>query len=505
MFRNIFLLIMICLLFSTHVVFGAWEQLGDYLNTNVDHAARFTSVDCAPDGTPYIAFYETTSRYATDDKVYVKKWNGTDWEQIGSVFGQHSYPDIKVVSQNKIYLACAGANVDQDLTAYLWNGSSWANIGSSFRVNATADMYPPKLAVDSTEMPYMTWYESDITPITVYVKKWNGTDWSLVGNHVNDDGESGIEPFIEVYEDVPYVAYKQGFGTAPVYLKFFNGTTWERKINSAVYAADSYTMGVSEDGTFYIVRSSGPNNYWPQVVSVFYSDNGAWTQLGDSLNLVESIPQMNYCTVSGIAFFENTPLVSVEHYYGQDVFIKYWNGFSWEMLDTKLSDNSRITDASGISQSGGVVYVGWDERDGSSWDAKQVYIAKEVFVPPTPTPTSTPTSTITPTITQTTTSTPIATATPTALPCFSNGGYAVPNPYVPHNGKLVEFVFGMDNPMMPYSVSIMNLKGKIVKKLENKRIWDGRSDAGHLCEGGVYIYQIEAEGKRVTGKVVLIK
>ncbi|MCD4813871.1 T9SS type A sorting domain-containing protein [bacterium] len=130
-----------------------------------------------------------------------------------------------------------------------------------------------------------------------------------------------------------------------------------------------------------------------------------------------------------------------------------------------------------------------------------------VTLTPTISKTNTPTKIVPPTLTKTptVTRTQSVTETPTSMPLFPRGGYAIPNPFVPHVGKQVTFIFEMGNPLASYSISIMDLKGRIVKRLENKKTWDGRSDNGHLCEGGVYIYQIEAEGKRVTGKVVLVK
>lgn len=100
---------------------------------------------------------------------------------------------------------------------------------------------------------------------------------------------------------------------------------------------------------------------------------------------------------------------------------------------------------------------------------------------------------------------PTYTITPTVLPYYPNGGYAEPNLFVPTFGAKTKFVFKMTNIASTYTIRIMNLRDKIVRTLHNEQVWDGRSENGRVCKGGVYIYQIEAENKRVTGKVVLIK
>lgn len=90
-------------------------------------------------------------------------------------------------------------------------------------------------------------------------------------------------------------------------------------------------------------------------------------------------------------------------------------------------------------------------------------------------------------------------------PLFPEGGYATPNPFLPLRGQKAFFNFRFDELPAAFTIRIYNLRGQLQRTLTGTREWDGRSDAGHLCEGGVYVYQIEAEGKRVSGKVVMIK
>jgi hypothetical protein len=90
-------------------------------------------------------------------------------------------------------------------------------------------------------------------------------------------------------------------------------------------------------------------------------------------------------------------------------------------------------------------------------------------------------------------------------PTLDEGGYATPNPFLPLRGQKAYFNFTLKDAMTAYHIRIYNLRGQLQRTLTNTREWDGRSEGGHVCEGGVYVYQIEAEGKRVTGNVVLIK
>jgi hypothetical protein len=88
---------------------------------------------------------------------------------------------------------------------------------------------------------------------------------------------------------------------------------------------------------------------------------------------------------------------------------------------------------------------------------------------------------------------------------LSQGGYATPNPFTPATGQRVSFNFTLVNMDSPVKIYIYTVRGRRIRTLSSGREWDGRNDAGQLVEGGLYIYQIEAEGKRVSGTVVVIK
>jgi Beta-propeller repeat len=133
--------------------------------------------------------------------------------------------------------------------------------------------------------------------------------------------------------------------------------------------------------------------------------------------------------------------------------------------------------------------------------------ASKTFTPTiTPTATITPTYTATPTATITLTVTSTSTATPTtSVPLLDKGGYASPNPFRPARGQRIDFNFRLADPNTNYTIRILNMKGQLVRTLRNVKEWDGKNENGRMCEGGLYIFQIQAAGERVSGKVVLIK
>jgi hypothetical protein len=60
------------------------------------------------------------------------------------------------------------------------------------------------------------------------------------------------------------------------------------------------------------------------------------------------------------------------------------------------------------------------------------------------------------------------------------------------------------------SVTIYNLKGKLIRKLTPGQFvsfaeWDGRNDKGDFAESGTYIYQVKADGKIISGTLAFVR
>ncbi len=85
------------------------------------------------------------------------------------------------------------------------------------------------------------------------------------------------------------------------------------------------------------------------------------------------------------------------------------------------------------------------------------------------------------------------------------GGYATPNPFTPITGQRAHFNFHLRNLDATFRIKIFTVRGRLIRTISDVPEWDGRKENGDWAEGGLYLYQIEAEGKHVSGTVVLIK
>ena len=72
--------------------------------------------------------------------------------------------------------------------------------------------------------------------------------------------------------------------------------------------------------------------------------------------------------------------------------------------------------------------------------------------------------------------------------------------------------FYFDNPdMLPVDGQIFDLSGAKVASLQPGRdpnsslLWNGKDSSGRTVPGGIYLYQVESQGKQATGTVVVAR
>lgn len=94
--------------------------------------------------------------------------------------------------------------------------------------------------------------------------------------------------------------------------------------------------------------------------------------------------------------------------------------------------------------------------------------------------------------------------TPAAL-TEKTATFATPNPFFPSRSPNTTLHFETPDPTADYTIRIFNMKGRLVRQMENQNLWNGRDDAGRMAEGGVYLYQVERDGKVHSGQITLIR
>ncbi len=340
---------------------SAWEELdGSATGGGIsNNSGRSQNLSLAIDdsGYPAVAWEDNTSG---DNEIYIKRWNGSAWEELGgsatgggiSNKGVSSDPTLAINSQGNPIVAWSDYSSGQnEIYVKQWNGTTWEEIGTgSASGGGTCVSTNPSLAIDTSGNPIVTW---ENTPVlleepyfgtgNIYIKKWNGSNWieissgSATGEGISNSRDSTYPSLITnntgnpvvVWKDTPYSFISN------VYLKQWNGTTWEELGGSA---------------TEYGISDTRKHSYRPSIV------------LNDSNNLV-------------LAWGESLNDDS-------EIYLKQWNGSSWEELDSSasgggISNNSTqsSTPAVAINISGYPVVV-W--VDLSNYSNNGIYIKQYV-------------------------------------------------------------------------------------------------------------------------------
>jgi hypothetical protein len=160
-----------------------WEQLGSSLNINERERADTLSLAIGGNNLPVVAFSEFNET-GKSNNTYVKRWTGASWEQVGTVVDNLEsqraiYPSVVVDAANQISVAwyeavCQSVSpCNENDSVYLarWTGDAWQQLGIQ-DTNPKGEAYYPSLAVGNTGAPVLAWIEGKAAQYQIFVKKY---------------------------------------------------------------------------------------------------------------------------------------------------------------------------------------------------------------------------------------------------------------------------------------------------------------------------------------------
>ena len=325
---------------AAYYITNAWQPLGDSLDTDPLNDAKFSSIARKSDNRPIVAWTEqiTTSDY----NVYVKERVGSTWKSLGAVdkvAGNFTTSaSIAVRSDNRPVVAfteSSNGNSLIDVFVRRWNGTSWLDIGGALS-NNHLDINP-KLVLNNTNTPFVAWISCPSSGCGLYVKKFNGSTW------VGLDGSAAPLPLatalsasatVELVLDSlgnPVVGWTEAIASGyTLRLKRWNGSSWQ-SLNS-IYLGFSRNASLAIDSTNKPFVAATRDN----LLNVFYLD-GTWKRLGttnlDSNNPTNLVLQMGS---------DNRPVILWKYTTsGQFVFtglnVQRWDGSAWVTVGTSVT------------------------------------------------------------------------------------------------------------------------------------------------------------------------
>ena len=427
---------------------AGWDELGPGSASGGGISANggdsfLPSLAIGPDGAPVVAWYDKSGG---DLDIYVRRWNGSVWVELGGSAsgggvsnnnGDSTHPSLAIDGDGRPVVAWHD-NSDGDRDIYLrrWNGTTWEELGGSASNGGISDNWAasgyPSLVIDGNDRPIVAWHDDSGGARNIYLRRWNGTTWEELGGSASDGGISGSlaasnDPSLVLGPDgAPIVAWQEdsGFLNLDVYLRRWNGTSWEELGGSASDGGISDNNGSSGFVSLAIDGDGRPVVAWRDDSGGDFEiylrrwNGDDWVELdgsasggGISANGGDS-RSPSLATLPGGA-----PIVSWRDDDSGDfeIYVRRWTGSAWVEMDAGSATGG------GISANGGESWwpslavgpdgpvVAWEDDSGGD---DEIYVRR--YVPGSPT--ATPTATRTPTLTPSSTPTQGPTATPTTTP-----------------------------------------------------------------------------------------
>ncbi len=365
------------------LVAGTWQPVGGALNA-VTGLTNVGNPYLVLDGNnkPVVAWDETAG---ASNSIYVKRWTGSVWQAVGSRLSSvgnntDAFEPAITLDSNNNPIAAWSENNGNVFNIYVqqYFKNVWVNAGSPIDISLAQDATSPAIAISSIDQPFLAWQESTATAHDIYVKSWNGTVWTLVGNPLDRTLSNDVSaPSIATGGLSPYVTWGELNGTEHnVYTSQWNGATW-----TALSGGLDGQIARDADYPSIAVGAMGPVVAWQEcsstatwdtctdhdiLVKKWNSSTNTWNALGSILDGVAT----NDSTHPSLALNSSgNPVVAWQEKSGtsRNVLVKAWDGVStWTSLgtvDINLAQDASVPSLA-IDASNRPV-VAWREKIGS--------------------------------------------------------------------------------------------------------------------------------------------
>lgn len=327
-----------------------WHPLGGALNVFPAPSTIVGAPAIEHDalGRPVVAFNE-------DAGIYVKRWDGSAWQQLGA--GLHEGIDraggapslaIDPVS-GAIYVAWEELLANGQHVVFLkqWAGNSWSLVGgAAANHNPTTSANEPAVRVRAGR-PLLAWSEGG----RIIVKEWTGSAWAALGPTLSPDGLSAVGTFIHTTEfvlggapsaDRPIVAWMGGNNTGDTLVAQHASGAWSPLGGPPMLgvANDRVRLGLDATDRAIVANASTALNQF----QVRRFDNGQWLPMGAALGTASGGGPFEQ-GVFGLAFSRtrSTPstLVAWSQRLDNSSYAAAWGGQAWQPLGGAIHSAGR--------------------------------------------------------------------------------------------------------------------------------------------------------------------
>lgn len=301
----------------------AWQEVGTGSASNGGisntYCAHFPSIAIGPTDAPYIAWKDDDCTHMYP-QIYVRRWNGNSWAEVGSgsASGEgisdtvywSSHPSLAIGPDGTPYVAWE----DQGVYVRRWNGSTWGEIGlGSASGGGVGGGTYPSLAVAPDAKPYLTWTDWGPAFGEIYVRRWSGSVWEEVGegsasgSGISDTDDYSYDPAIAAASGgAAYVAWEQT-GTSGDCDIFVRQAPAELEVTPSVAFFLAEVDGANPDARSFTVTSSHSTIDWTATIS----PTVGWLSLSPALGTTPSVMTAT-ASISGLGVNRYTTGIVVD-------------------------------------------------------------------------------------------------------------------------------------------------------------------------------------------------
>ena len=325
---------------------------------------------------------------------YFAIWNGSNWSTLGNYTDGvlNSTVDTIAMLGTDVYIGGAFTNLGGDARIdYLarWDGLEWNPVGNLTQSYGSLNGRVRALIVDGTDLyaggDFTTAYNEGSSLVANYVAKWDGSDWSALGNGVNS---SVYVLALDTNQDLYVGGNFTNVDSIPEadYIAKWDGANWSAlagngasagTLDNTVFALAAQGTDIYVGGRFTSAKNTS-NTAIPNTAYLAKWNGSAWSAVDNITSPLND--EVLALTYSGGSLYVGGKFTNLNGLDAADRIAK-WNGSSWSALGSNgFGGGAIINYVKTIAISGNAVYVGGifnsvNNSSGTSIDAAN-YVAQ---------------------------------------------------------------------------------------------------------------------------------
>lgn len=323
----------------------AWHVMGAYLNVDPEIGAQRPRIAIDGLNRPIVAWLEDWPDSKPPSDVYVKRWNGQAWQQLGGALNgdslaMYGWVSVAVDSADDPIVAFTQPlrSTSSDGAGYVkrWDGSDWQTLGGPFNESLDERTQEVDMAIDSDDAPVIAWSESDGSGFRLYVRRWGEVPCEAVPTVQQIDRACfGWQPLGEALN------------------RETADTVWARWPSLVLDGSDHPIVAWTEG-------SEDESGDFETFVHVSRWTDSGWQALGGRLRISHS----DFAVLPSLAIDETGTIYAAWLQDGGRGFVYRWSGTTWESMRFNRVDSSREARDIGLTvDRSNLPIAAWTEYD----------------------------------------------------------------------------------------------------------------------------------------------